>query len=296
MSDQNGSENGAASTCRWITTEQAAVALDVSAKTVRRRVRAGKIGARKVAGESGGFVWEIAADATGQPMAQTDSPTDSPTDRPDTQAIAQPMAQPMGQNANLSAEPMAQPMAQVDNRWPNRWDKMATDGPSGQSDRTKQADGGGRVIEILERENAFLKSQIEAQRLQIEAVNRSNAEISAALREALKMSHRALTSGAAGVPSGADTRGPQVLAAPEMQNQSGPQVLDDGSDGATQTGEFRARDGATIKAAGHDQSGPETSGTARESTTESGATSTSASTYKRTRGFRGWLLQVLAGR
>jgi hypothetical protein len=148
-------------------------------------------------------------------------------------------------------------------------------------------------------------------RAALEARDRDAAELRAALRAALAVMPKAITAGA---PSGADAQvlaadetaqngtpaqvpTVPVLAAPEIQDQSGPQVLAaNGSDGAAQTGEFRARDGATIKAAGHDQSGPETGGTARESATENGATSTSASTLRRARGFRGWLLQVLAGR
>ena len=52
------------------------------------------------------------------------------------------------------------------------------------------------------RENlASEREQIAFLRLQIEASNRANAEISAALREALKMGHRALNEGA---PSGSE--------------------------------------------------------------------------------------------
>jgi hypothetical protein len=187
-------------------------------------------------------------------MAQSDGPSD----RPDTQATAQAVGQAVGQNSDLSTKPMAQadkataqPIAQVD----NRWDKMATDSPT---DRTNDSDGSGRVIEILERENAFLKSQIEAQRLQIEAANRSNAEISAALREALKMSHRALTTGTAKPVEIDGKSSPQILAeaaqnTPNEREQMGTGNVNGQSE---RTAENVARDG---------------------------------------RGFRGWLLKMLRG-
>ncbi len=65
----------------WLSVPEVAARLGVSEKTVWRRAKAGTLPARKVAGERGGFVWEIAFDPTGQ----TDRPTDqtSGQKRPD---------------------------------------------------------------------------------------------------------------------------------------------------------------------------------------------------------------------
>ena len=51
----NSQSNPAAE--QWLTTSDAATALDVAEKTVRRRIGRGELQARKVPGTSGGFVW-----------------------------------------------------------------------------------------------------------------------------------------------------------------------------------------------------------------------------------------------
>jgi excisionase family DNA binding protein len=249
-------EKDAASTCTWLTTEQAAAALGVSIKTVRRHAKAGTINARKVAGDSGGFVWEIAADATGHPTAQIDSPSD----RPDTQATAQ----ATGQSANLSTKPTAQA--------DTRPDKIATDRTP---DRTNEVDTASTLeanfTAHLIDENRFLRAALEAR-------DRDAAELRAALRTALAAMPKALTSGS-----------PQVLAADEngpKLEQVGTDPKADGSDpqvlaGASQN-EMQGTDGpqtATVnKPAREVKRGAQIGSTARDG-----------------RGFRQWLLKVLRG-
>lgn len=93
--------------------------------------------------------------------------------------------------------------------------------------------GDARLIEVLERENAFL-------RLQVEAANRATAEAHAALRAALKMSERALPS-----PGSAPER--QVLAAAA---QEVPQSEGGGEVEQVDAGDEKARYGRQSAKAG----------------------------------------------
>ena len=245
MSEPKAPTNDDAST--WLTVAEAAAALDVSEKTIWRRAKAGKIGARKVAGTNGGFVWEIAADATGHP-------TDRPTGHPDSRPTGHPTDRPTGQV--LAAEPI-QERERPDNQ------TEATDRPTDQTtdrpDKTAAFDGiTARYVTRLEGENDFLRAALEAR-------DRDAAELRAALREALKMSHRALNEG----------REPTGKTGELKSDQSPLQVLADGrADGE------KSREDAP-------QSPPNAETTANTSAAPKGAK------IERKRGFRSWLLKVL---
>jgi hypothetical protein len=173
-------EEAAAST--WVTVVQAAASLGVSEKTIWRRAKAGNIGARKVPGASGGFVWEIATGPTGQATDRPDAQADNrPTDRPD---------KPTGQGLAVSREV-------EQNRPDNR--------PTDRTEATGQTDLAARYVARLEGENDFLRRALEQR-------DRDAAELRAALRSALKISERAL-------PAPVEAVGAQVLAEPQQAAQ-----------------------------------------------------------------------------
>jgi hypothetical protein len=63
---------------RWLPTSQAAAALNVTPKTIRRRIERGELEARKVARDGGGIVWQVCiGDET---LVVTDTGTDTGTD------------------------------------------------------------------------------------------------------------------------------------------------------------------------------------------------------------------------
>lgn len=157
---------------RHLTVSQVAAILSVSERTVRRRCESGKLAAQLVTTESG-KVWEIeaaavqsadAADTNVRPTTVTSyEGADTQTITADTQTITA---------ANAA-------------------DAADTDVRTGAATPVKN-DARDELIAELRENTAYLRSQIEAQRLQIEAANRATNEAHAALREALKMSNRAL--------------------------------------------------------------------------------------------------------
>lgn len=144
---------------KWVGAGEAARLLGVSEKTVWRRAKAGALEARKVARGRGGFVWEIALEATGQP-----------TDRPDKTDRT-----PTGQNSASSSNSRLKAT--------HRPDK--TDRPT---DRTATGQNEGmtaRLLAQLEGENAFLRGVIEQ-------LQRDGAETRNALRRALELAPKQL--------------------------------------------------------------------------------------------------------
>ena len=144
----------------WVSVARFASLEGISPKTVWRRAKSGQLEARKVAGGRGGFVWEIALNPTGQP-----------TDRPD-KTDRTPSGQSEGDKPVLRSEPTGQP-----DKTERPTDRTAT----GQTDEVT-----ARLLAHLERENAFLRASVEQHQ-------RSEAELRAALREALKIAPRQLS-------------------------------------------------------------------------------------------------------
>ena len=153
---------------QWLTTSQAAAALGISPKTVWRRARAGELTARKVAGERGGKVWEIAL----KPSGQTDRP--SGQTRPDTERPSKAQTPEIEREASGQTE-----------RPPNGQAAK----PNGQS-LSGEAGAAVQFTAHLIEENRFLRATVEQ-------LQRDGAEVRAALREALKQRAPQLPQGSA---------------------------------------------------------------------------------------------------
>jgi hypothetical protein len=157
----------------WLTVSQAASALGVSERTVRRRCEAGGLAARLEAGDSGtgGRVWRISPDAVA--------------------------ARPVGQRAASRTDGQAAKNQKQETTARPQFDRAASRPEAG-----GQTDGQSTLSALIAEKDARiddLRGQLDAAttrenaaRLQIEAANRATAEAHSALREALKMSNRAL--------------------------------------------------------------------------------------------------------
>lgn len=188
----------------WVSTARAAAALCISEKTVWRRAKSGQLLSRKVAGERGGLVWEIALNPTGQ----TDR---TPTDRPDTRTD-KPTGQPDNQNGQKQG-------------FERETDRTAT-GQNGATDRTSD-ELTVRLLAQMEREIERLERDKEAWKAQAEEANRNAATATAALREYIKATPKAITSGAADsapeAPKRAANRGDEPThVLPTNASQNGP--------------------------------------------------------------------------
>ncbi len=262
------SETEAAST--WLTVSQAAAALEVSERTIRRRCESGKLTAR-LATTDNGKEWQIEAAAVEKITEAADA---AATGLRTGAAIA---AATISAGADILTEAAAIAADATDS------EVRPPAAIAAANERT--ADARDELIIELREQTSYLRSQIEAQRLQIEAANRATNEAHAALREALKMSHRALNQSGPQVLA-ADENGPkleevgrdfkadesaqngtpaQVLAAPENQNQSGPQVLAESeaqnANAAPECGEFEPTSARTGKVMGSATSGPQNGST-----------------------------------
>ena len=160
---------------QWLTTADAAKRLNVSSRTVRRRCEAGTLAARFVAG-----VWEVSADAIGHADTDAAKVTDSRT-RTDGHAAKQ-------SDSDLNAS--------ADTRTQNADSRTSSDGHADTDTRTvgqprghsETGDLTARLIEQLERENKRLAEANEQHQ-------RAEAELRAALREALRAMPKQLTAG-----------------------------------------------------------------------------------------------------
>ena len=209
MSDENAGE--------IVTITEAAQRLDVSVRTIQRRLDGGKLATVFIDG-----VRHVQL----SPNNATSHTTEGNNRRHDrATANATSGTTPRDTNATVGD---IEHEKQGDTRHDTTRQRATFDATEG--DTTRQHDatqhdigraGDARVIEILERENAFLK-------LQIEAANRATSEAHAALRAALAAQPKRLESG------------PQVLAADEAARETMPQVLAE-PNAAPETGEFEAQ-------------------------------------------------------
>ncbi len=212
MKDETGAdENEAADHGDTVSITEAARRLNCSVRTVQRRLDSGALESVEVDGQRRVKLPHDRA---------TDNATPDATGRQDNATGGTP------HNATTRHNDARQRDSENESqRDATRHDtrQMARHDATGSATRdTTSTTADGRVIEILERENAFLKSQIEA-------ANRATSEAHAALRAALAAQPRAL-------------------------NEGSPQVLADGSDGATETGEFEPLNRAVTKATAAKQS------------------------------------------
>jgi hypothetical protein len=158
-----------------LTVAEVAARLGISARAVQKQCNSGKLTARRIEAPSGAH-WEIDAaqfERTDEPNARTGERTRQ-SDPPEL--------------ANLSNEPA--------NFNGGKQDQDAAN--LGANSRTDDPEPTNRTRELLAEKDARiedLRAQIDAWRLQAEAANRTAAETSAALREALKVLPKALADG-----------------------------------------------------------------------------------------------------
>lgn len=180
---------------QWLTTSQAAAALGVAPKTIRRRIERGELEARKMPRDGGGVSWRVQIgderDSSEDISRDSSTPTKGTTQHP----------------RNAHAERVK------DSSTPSERDSSEDMGAERKGQLNAHEEDSDRVSDLRD-EVKFLRGVIEQ-------LQRDGAEVRAALREALK--HRApqLTQGNAPEPQEtpqtgaatkdghADQRGPQ---------------------------------------------------------------------------------------
>jgi len=171
-------ENEAASTRadgETLSISEAAAALGVSERTVRRRCERGEIAAQMETGESGGRVWRVDRAAISERAAKSSDRADSV--RTDRRADVRPSVRPHSESESGVRPKRA---AKSSGRAAKRADSDA---------RVLAAETEARVLrEALQRE----RENADQWRAQVEAANRQAAESAAALREYLKLSAKQL--------------------------------------------------------------------------------------------------------
>jgi len=159
---------------RWLTTADAAKRLNVSSRTIRRRCEAGTLAARFIGGQ-----WEVSADAIGHADTGADKSADTGT-RADGHADTDLNASADTRTQSADSRTSSDGHADADTR---------TDGqPRGHGESLSNGDLTARLIEQLERENKRLAEANEQHQ-------RAEAELRAALREALRAMPKQLTAG-----------------------------------------------------------------------------------------------------
>lgn len=170
----------------YVTVSQAAARLGISERTLRKRIKAGEVEAEKRPLGGGGVAWHVhilPERAGSEPEARRKSfESENASERK--------RAGSGTENAPEVSEPRAGSEPEAD------------------------------LVAQLKEENAFLRSQIDAWRLQAEAANRTASETSAALRKALDAMPKALASGST-PDAGTATR---ENAPREPQNATGDQI------------------------------------------------------------------------
>ena len=157
MSQSPDTDGGA----QWLSTSEAAAALGVSERTIQRRAAKGELTARKVATPDG-EKWEIQLSAA---SGATSVPTVPPTVPPPIHA----QNRVSGAKVPPSVPPQVPPSDAIQDR--RELDAMRA-----------------QLVEQLKGENQFLRAALEQR-------DRDAAELRAALRKALEIAPRQLTSG-----------------------------------------------------------------------------------------------------
>jgi hypothetical protein len=182
---EHAQAQGAATVGEWLTVTQAATALGVSARAIQRRCKTGQLVARLVA-DKGGHHWEIGAGPDGLPLS---APTSN--DRHDATRTTPTTIANDSRNDDRDA-----PNDKQTTPYEARAATPAT-APTELTTGATQETTPATILNdaITSRYVAHLESEVTHLRGQVEAHARAEAELRAALREALKMSNRALTSG-----------------------------------------------------------------------------------------------------
>ncbi len=182
----------------WLSVSEAAAALSISTKTLRKRMTAGAVKSRRVSLARGGAAYEVEMETVlegSKPMFQTDFQTDGKSSKPTSHkgyisggvlSVKSTGMEPVLEVEMESSKPTSKPMPESSK--------------TGSISSEREAE--------LKEEISFLRGIVESDR-------RDMAELRAALREALKAMPKALTSGnQSGAASGemgqngTDTRAP----------------------------------------------------------------------------------------
>ncbi len=193
-----GRQSRDASPLDFVTVAEAAQLLRVSARSIQRRCHAGTLGARRVETKFG-EQWEV--DRAEVEKAATEAAT-HPRQSRDTPATPGPT-----EPRRVAAQ--------------NPRETEATAAPDAQKSDRSGDDLAARYVARLETENDFLRATVEQHQ-------RSEAELRAALREALKAAPRQLTSGtpeaAAEAPSAPRTPANRAEQPTGAAPDNGPQI------------------------------------------------------------------------
>lgn len=181
--------NGHESPANWVSVAQASAAMNVSEKTLLRRIKGGKIKAKKAPLPSGGVAWRV----------RLDSAMDSEQDTERTIA--------------------PEPERTQDKRENRAMDNGKDSAPelSGARAGTEKDSARSELLAHLKSENLFLRGLVEQR-------DRDAAEMRAALRKALDSAPRQLTAGtpAPDEPARIEAHGPQNRGG--RGDQNGPQI------------------------------------------------------------------------
>jgi excisionase family DNA binding protein len=153
----------------YLTVSQAAARLGISERTLRKRIKSGEVEAEKRPLDGGGVAWHVHLSierAGSEPEAERKNEPEARRKSFESESASE--------RKRTGSEPETAPEV---------------------SDTRAGSEPEAGLIDQLRDENTFLRSQIDAWRLQAEAANRTAAETSAALREALKAMPKGLPSG-----------------------------------------------------------------------------------------------------
>jgi excisionase family DNA binding protein len=171
----------------YFTVSQAAARLGVSERTLRKRIKAGEVEAEKRPLNGGGVAWHVQL---------------SP-DRAGSEPEAERKNEPEARRKPFESESASE----------RKRTGSAPETAPEVSDTRAGSEPEAGLIDQLRDENAFLRSQVDAWRLQAEAANRTASETATALRKALDAMPKGLPSGS--TPDAEDTGRKDAAQAPQ---------------------------------------------------------------------------------
>jgi hypothetical protein len=152
----------------WLTLIEACRRAGVSEKTLRKRITGGAVIGEKITLEGGGQAWRVRADSLSAPEVVPEVPNRAPEAK-------------AGETVGNDSAPEVE--------------TVITEPRAGTAREVQSSAPEGLEAALLAEKDARiadLRATVEAQRAQIEALNRDGAEVRAALRSALKLHERAL--------------------------------------------------------------------------------------------------------
>jgi hypothetical protein len=197
----------------WFSVAQAAVALGVSERAVQKRCHNGKLTARRITTPQG-TRWEVLAEELTRTNTRTPEPNQD-ANEPSKDANQRP-------NANIRTEPTNSSLT-------GHEESQTIEDANQRTDPNELANEPGReLVEQLRSEISFLRGQIEF-------ANRQASESTAALREHLKLSAKALPSGTTEEVEHRERKGgdqaPSALRQDGQEGPKGPKTTEDTKEG-----------------------------------------------------------------